>query len=120
MPRKMGFGADKPWCQGCSSLQTCDFKKPTCLEPGDGKSCETCLNAEWQRTPTGKIKRNSTGRCSERKLFESKLPPMPFFLKYRVNEVITGHFNPATCRWRQGILPSDGKDCECHLKRLEG
>ncbi len=107
-------GRGKPWCANClNDKDKCDPSKPTCREPmipETKRCCKTCQHSKWELTPTGQIKRNSTGRCQAPP--PETLPKVPFFLRYELEQVLSV-FHERIREWQRGIIPEDGDNCEC-------
>lgn len=64
------------------------------------KTCNNCFYATWQRTPTGRIKRNEPGRC------ELSLE----WIKNRIEETTPAcitHVDP----WKVCIWPNSEHEC---------
>lgn len=66
--------------------------------------CETCKHANWERTPTGRISKNYSGRCTY-PIKSVEFPSIP--VVYQIQIV-----GP------QGIWPGDGEGCPCYEKSL--
>lgn len=74
----------------------------------EDKCCLTCRWAKhFERTPSGRLKRGSIGRCS----YEVVWPALPFFLGENLPRKF-GYNTPSDC-WNRGITANDGQDCEC-------
>lgn len=78
------------------------------------QSCATCDWAKYfQKTPTGRFKQGTVGRCS----YKVDWPDLPFFFDpgksiYNVPKMGV-HGVPSDC-WGRGVSPDDGKDCKCY------
>lgn len=65
------------------------------------KSCKTCKHSRWWLTPSGRISRNSAGKCVVPLLVTPLLPTC-----------VTKHYSyPREPFPRSGIVPDDGADC---------
>ena len=106
-PAKIEMRGTKPWCKGCT-LPCETVINGVCRNPDPEKNCLTCRwSTLFERTPSGRLKRGTIGRCS----YEVVWPKLPFFLGERLPRKSGGN-TPSNC-WGRGITPDDGKDCEC-------
>lgn len=69
------------------------------------KTCKDCIHAKWERTPTGRIKRNESGRCE-------------VSLQWIENQI---RFNLPICASitvhnKSGIWPDTEHNCPVHQK----
>ena len=71
------------------------------------QSCRTCRWAEWERTPTGRIKQNCSGQCV--------YPVAHIRLPDSITENVMFTKNPP----RNAIWTKDGTNCPCWEERTE-
>jgi hypothetical protein len=65
------------------------------------KGCLTCSLAEWQRTPTGRIKQRTPGRCN------APIPDLKPILPASVAQ-------PRL--WKAAVWPDQGQDCPTYAR----